>query len=127
MSNQIKESIRTLLTGIVDYAGLLGKEMFLDSFELKDADLYFRLDPENPRGERLQIRNFSARVYLTGDRIQIRRSEGIVNGIEVSLRGLFFNADSGTEGDGIDTKGESGGGPGTTGDEPAKACSRSRK
>ncbi|QIF04759.1 AsmA-like C-terminal region-containing protein [Roseimicrobium sp. ORNL1] len=78
----------------LDYSKMMKDELFLEGLDLRDADLSFPLDPEDPTSEKLTIKALDARLYLIGDRIEIRRAEGTLFGLRVHLSGSLIRPPS---------------------------------
>ncbi|HSI63221.1 MAG TPA: AsmA-like C-terminal region-containing protein [Candidatus Saccharimonadia bacterium] len=78
----------------LDYSKMMRDELFLEGLDLRDADLSFPLDPEDPASEKLTIKALDARLYLIGDRIEIRRAEGTLFGLRVHLSGSLMRPPS---------------------------------
>ena len=77
------------LTLDIDLARLVRKEQFLNTIDLRDADISFPIDPRTPDGERIQISNFSARIQMPDETIDIQKAEFEIGGLVVSLRGAL--------------------------------------
>jgi len=73
----------------IDLARLVKKEQFLNTIDLRDADISFPIDPKKPKGERIEISNFSARIQMPDDTIDIQRAEFEIGGLIVNLRGAL--------------------------------------
>ncbi len=92
-------SRRSLLAAVsritldIDFIRLLEEEFFLNSIDIKDADLSLPIDPNNPDSTRLEIQDFNARVFLPGNRIEISQAHGTLQGIEVAIRGSLFRSE----------------------------------
>lgn len=74
----------------IDVAKLLRKEQFLNTVELRDADISLPIDPMQPGTERLEIKNFSARIQIPENRFEIERAECQFNGFRVTLVGSLL-------------------------------------
>ncbi len=77
----------------IDIAKLLRKQQFLNTIEFRDADIAFPIDPEDPDGERIEIKNFSARIQIPENKIEIERAECDFQGIHVTLVGSLLQPD----------------------------------
>ena len=71
----------------LDYNKMLRREVFLEGADLRNADLSFPIDPENPASEKLSLQDFNARIFLVGDRIEVSKAEGTLNGLQIHLTG----------------------------------------
>lgn len=78
----------------IDIAKLLRRQQFLNTIEFRDADIAFPIDPEDPDGERIEIKNFSARIQIPGNKIEIERAECDFQGIQVTLMGSLLKPDA---------------------------------
>ncbi len=87
------------LTLDVDYSKALQKEVFIEGLDLRNASVSFPIDPDDPRSETLQLKDFSARVFLMGDRLDIRKAEGYLYGLRVKITGSLLRAPSKTDPD----------------------------
>ncbi len=74
----------------IDLAKLLRKELFLNTIQLRDADIWLPIDPKQPDTERLEIKNFSARIQIPGNRFEIEQAECQFNGFKVTLVGSLL-------------------------------------
>jgi len=80
----------------VDISELGRREFTLRAFEIRNATITIPLDPEQPsRGESLVLEDFSARVLMPPDQIEIVRAEATVHGILVALSGSLFRPPAG--------------------------------
>lgn len=73
-----------------NFSKLMQKEIEIEGVDLRKADLSFPLDPDDPRSEHLVMRGLSARVMLTGERIEIRQAEGDLYGLHLSVTGALL-------------------------------------
>ena len=71
----------------MDYGKLLQKKFFIEGLELTDANVALPVDPDHPEEDQVELRDFSARVYLMNDRLDIRKAEGLVAGVQLSVTG----------------------------------------
>lgn len=74
----------------LDYGKMVRNELFLEGMDLRDADLTFPLDPEDPHSEKLTLKDLDARLYLIGDRIEIRKAEGTLFGLRIHVSGSLL-------------------------------------
>ncbi len=74
----------------IDYGKLLERKFFVEGLELTDANVALPLDPDQPEAGQVDIRNLSARVYLMDDRLDIRKAEGKVAGVQLSVTGSIL-------------------------------------
>jgi hypothetical protein len=82
---------RTLLANVnnitldIDLARLVRAQQFLNTVDLRDADISIPVDPEEPEGERLEVRNFSARFQMPEHKFDISGAEFELNGVLCSV------------------------------------------
>jgi hypothetical protein len=74
----------------IDLAKLLRKELFLNTIKLRDADISLPINPMQPDTERLEIKNLSARIQISGNRFEIEQAECLFNGFKVTLVGSLL-------------------------------------
>ncbi len=74
----------------IDIAKLLRKQQFLNTIEFRDADISFPIDPADPDGGRLEIKDFSARIQLPENKIEIERAGCDFHGVHVTLVGSLL-------------------------------------
>ena len=74
----------------IDLVKLLRKELFLNTIQLREADISLPIDPMHPATERLEIKNFSARIQTSGNRFEIEQAECRFNGFKVTLVGSLL-------------------------------------
>ncbi|MFZ4763664.1 MAG: hypothetical protein ACOYMN_01820 [Roseimicrobium sp.] len=71
----------------LDYSKMARSELFLEGVDLRSADVTFPIDPEDPLSQQLKLDALSARLYLSGDRIEIRKAEGNLYGLRFQVHG----------------------------------------
>ncbi|MFV1994250.1 MAG: AsmA-like C-terminal region-containing protein [Verrucomicrobiales bacterium] len=74
----------------IDLIRLLEKEFFLNTIDIRDANLSLPVDPENSESDHLLIQDFSARILMDGDRIEISQAHGELHGVHFVVRGSLF-------------------------------------
>jgi hypothetical protein len=75
----------------INYANAIRGRAFLDTLDLRDANLSLPLDPANPRRDRLEITKLNARLFLPHNQIYLARAEAEVAGIRVFATGRLLN------------------------------------
>lgn len=91
------ESRQTVLAEISDisldinYANLLQREAALNAVDLRGARISIPLDPEDPRGKKVEIDRLHARIYFLPGRIEIRQVSGDLYGIQLTASGTLVN------------------------------------
>lgn len=78
----------------IDYQSLMRGETQINHVDLRRADVLLPLTGEGgvDTGERLEVRNFDARVTLSGDRIELRQASGLLEGIKFDVRGTLLKS-----------------------------------
>ncbi len=76
-----KVDLGKMLEGESSYRNLL------DTLDLRQASLSLPMDPDAPDGGPLEIHGLDARLHLAGNRVDITKAEGNLNGIKVRVRG----------------------------------------
>ena len=71
----------------LDYARLMRKEVNIEAVDLRDASVSFPFDPDDEKSERITLKKFNARVQLQGDRVDIRRADGVLGNLHISITG----------------------------------------
>jgi|GEM_PF-592936 len=71
----------------LDYGKMLRHELFIESVDLRDADVRFPVDEEDPKSEILQMDDMNARLLVVGDRIEIRQAESTLFGLRIHMSG----------------------------------------
>lgn len=74
----------------LNYAKLTKKEVEVEGIDLRDASVSFPFDPDDPKSERITLKQFNARLQLEGDRVEIRRADGLLGGLRVSITGTLL-------------------------------------
>ncbi|MCE9520043.1 MAG: AsmA-like C-terminal region-containing protein [Verrucomicrobia bacterium] len=74
----------------LDIGKLLHQKVQVQGLDLRQANVVFPIDPEDPKSERLSLEHLNARVLLTGDRIEIRRAEGKFFGLQLGITGTLL-------------------------------------
>lgn len=87
---------RTLLATVdrlnvdLDLTKLLHKKVEVEGFDLRQANVSFPIDSNDPKSEPLAFRKLSARVLLVGDRVEIRHAEGEFFGLRLDITGSLL-------------------------------------
>ena len=75
----------------INVSDLQNREFSLRAFEIRNAAITIPLDPARKlRGEQLVLDNFSARVLMPPDQIEIVRAEAFVHGVGITVSGSLF-------------------------------------
>lgn len=78
----------------VNFANLMRGKTFLDALELRDANLSLPLDPENPRGPKLEIARLNARLFLPPQQICLAHADAQIFGVNVSAAGRLIHPEA---------------------------------
>ncbi|MEM7385150.1 MAG: hypothetical protein AAF514_09425 [Verrucomicrobiota bacterium] len=78
----------------IDVAGLVKKELFLESIDLRYADLTLPLE-DNPQGKALTLKSLNAKIFLPPERIEIAGAEAEWSGLRLQLNGTLFRPEKG--------------------------------
>jgi len=70
-----------------DLGKLLKKEVVIESLNLSQTSLSLPIDPEHPELAEVSLKNLTARVILMDDRLDVRKAEGELEGMRLSLTG----------------------------------------
>ena len=73
----------------IDYGKLLKKQFFIEGLELSDTSVSLPMDPDHASGDHLDLKRFSARVFMLDDRMEIRRAEGELAGLHLVISGAL--------------------------------------
>lgn len=73
-----------------DYGRLLQRKFVVEAVDLSRASVTLPLDPEAPDLAGVDLKNLSARVFISEDRIDIRKAEGEISGIRLDLTGTLL-------------------------------------
>jgi hypothetical protein len=76
---------------VLNWANLTRSKTFLDALDLRDATLSLPLDPENPRGPKIDITRMSGRLFLPPEQIVLNRFEAEIAGIRITAAGRVVN------------------------------------
>ncbi len=74
----------------LNFSRLIQRDVEIEGVDLRNADLSFPIDPDNPKSEHFVMSGLSARVLFTGERIEIRRAEGDLYGLHLSVTGALL-------------------------------------
>ncbi len=75
----------------VNYANLARGKTFLDALELRDANLSLPLNPEKPRGPKIDISRLNARLFLPPQQIYLAHADAEIFGLRVSAAGRIIH------------------------------------
>jgi hypothetical protein len=83
----------------LDYNKMLRSEVFLEGVDLRNADLSFPIDPEDPKSEKLSLKDLNARLFMVGDRIEVSKAEGRLYGLQIHVTGSVLRPEPEAEED----------------------------
>jgi hypothetical protein len=75
----------------VNYANLILGKTFLDALELRDANLSLPLDPEKPRGPKIEIAHLNARLFLPPQQIYLAHADAEIFGLRITAAGRLIH------------------------------------
>lgn len=75
----------------VNYAAAMRGETFLDSADLRDANLWLPLDPKVKASPKITITKLNARLFLPPRQIYLAKAQAEVQGIQVFATGRLIN------------------------------------
>ncbi len=75
-----------------DWAKLLRGEVAVESLDLADTNLALPVDPDHPELTVVNMTGVNARIFLIDDRLDIRRAEGDLSGVHLSVTGSLILA-----------------------------------
>ncbi|MEZ0387084.1 MAG: hypothetical protein ACAI34_08465, partial [Verrucomicrobium sp.] len=78
----------------LDYSKMLRNELFLEGVDLREANISFAVDAEDPQSEIIRLEDISARLYMIGDRIEVRKAEAKFFGLALHVRGSVLKPQS---------------------------------
>jgi AsmA-like C-terminal region len=74
----------------INYAALLHRQPFLNALDVRNAQLIFPLQSENPKAPRAQLTGFRAHIYFPPEQIYVSQAEGIFCGLRISATGQLI-------------------------------------
>lgn len=98
----------------IDLAKLVRQEDFLNTIDIKNADLSLPLNPDDSKSERIELSNLSAHVTMATSTIEISSVTGQLYGVDFKLNGTLLKPPQKT------TPAQSAPDPATTTDPPPK-------
>ncbi|MDR3403856.1 MAG: AsmA-like C-terminal region-containing protein [Chthoniobacter sp.] len=75
----------------INYANLIRGKTFLDALDLHDANLSLPLDPQKPRGQKIEIARLNGRLFLPPQQIYLAYADAEVFGLHVSASGRLIH------------------------------------
>ncbi len=75
----------------INYADAMQGKPFLETLDLRDANLSLPVNPSNPRGGSIEISKLNARLFLPPQQIYLARAEAEVAGLRVYAAGRLIN------------------------------------
>ncbi|PYI71254.1 MAG: hypothetical protein DMF02_06860, partial [Verrucomicrobia bacterium] len=74
----------------INYAALIHNQSFLNSLDVRDAQITLPLKMAAGKGEKAQLTNFRAHVYFPPEQIYVSQAEGTFCGIRISAAGQLI-------------------------------------
>jgi hypothetical protein len=85
---------------VINYANLFQGRTFIEALDLHDANLDLPINPKNPDGPKVAIRQLSGRLLLPPRQIYLSRLEADFYGVRVTASGRLINPQALTSPDG---------------------------
>jgi hypothetical protein len=70
-----------------DFGKLLRGEFKVEALDLAETHVSLPFDPEHPELTVVDVRDLTARIFLMDDRLDIKKAEGVLEGIHLSVTG----------------------------------------
>src|SRR5947208_10859274 len=74
----------------INYAALIHNQSFLNSLDVRDAQITLPLKMAAGKGDKAQLTNFRAHVYFPPEQIYVSQAEGTFCGIRISAAGQLI-------------------------------------
>ena len=74
----------------LDLSDILNRDLSINTLDVQDDKMELPFDPGNQESEVLEMEQFSARLVVTDNQIEVVRAQAVVAGIEVSVKGSLF-------------------------------------
>ena len=74
----------------INYAALIHNQSFLNSLDVRDAQITLPLRMAAGKGEKAQLTNFRAHVYFPPEQIYVSQAQGTLCGIRISAAGQLI-------------------------------------
>src|SRR2546421_9917465 len=74
----------------INYAALIHNQSFLNSLDVRDAQITLPLRMAAGKGEKAQLTNFRAHVYFPPEQIYVSQAQGTFCGIRISAAGQLI-------------------------------------
>jgi len=78
----------------VNFSNLVRGNPFLDALELRDANLSLPLNPEKPRGPKIEIAHLNARLFLPPQQIYLAHADAEIFGLHVTAAGRLIHPEA---------------------------------
>jgi hypothetical protein len=76
---------------VINWANLIQKKTFIDALDLRDTRLSLPIDPNNPRGPKVEVTKLRGRLMLPPQQVYLSNFEAELYGIRVSASGRIIN------------------------------------
>ncbi len=73
----------------VDLGPLLEGKVKIKSLDLTQANVALPVDPERPDLTVVELKEFQAKIFIEGDRLDIRQAEGVLAGLHLAFSGVL--------------------------------------
>lgn len=71
----------------IDQGRLLERKIYINGIDVSGATLALPLNPADPAGTKLELRELEAKVLLEGGQVHILKARGLLAGLKVSIQG----------------------------------------
>jgi AsmA-like C-terminal region len=78
----------------INYAALVHHQPFLNALDVRDAQLTFPLQPDDPKAPKAVLKKFRAHVYFPPEQIYVSQAEGVFCGVRVSVTGQLIKREN---------------------------------
>ena len=78
----------------INYAALFHHESFLNSVDVRDAQITFPVKTAGGKPDRVQLTKFRAHVYFPPEQIYLSQAEGLFCGIRISATGQLIKREN---------------------------------
>ena len=74
----------------INYAALLHRQPFLNALDVRNAQLIFPIETNDPKAPKAQLTRFRAHIYFPPEQIYVSQAEGIFCGVRISVTGQLI-------------------------------------
>ena len=73
-----------------DFGKMLRGDFTVEALDLAETNISLPVDPEHPELTVVDVKDLTARIFLTDDRLDIKKAEGVLEGIQISVTGSIM-------------------------------------